>query len=890
MNVLVLTTEQNFVWTSMQEIIPHIVETWVKATDAEVINVDELDIKTHADKFMRADVLVVTAFNLNIHKSLKIAHEVFHFSGRRYFYLHNFSTIACWPFFQWDVNKYFSDSDVFVSSCLKDQNLLKKSFPKVNCLKIPFSLEFDEKTKRVNSEENDPFVFIGRISRQKNLHQLIAAYSDFLKINKSKRKLIFFGKEDDLGSPNMEMEGEGYLAELQKIVKELGLNEKVEFRGFVQREEIYKELNEKNYILVIPSLHSDENFGMSAFKSLIDGKRCLLSDWGGHSDYRENFEKQVSFVRVKKSEWGPVTDHNDLVKALQDVVRLEGVEPHFPNYYSMDTIISQIKASLSLPLDDSKLTASELSLNVFKAKSKYSEEPTSSKVFSNYEDPLSTAFFEGYGMQEEVQKSVVKRGFYINFPWVKKSGSQIEVLDPHKGKKSFDYEDGPAQTSLGTMSYELLEVLLGYNAFYMGDSVKLSGKLFPDRCQTSISLLKERVEKYFRDNNLGEPQFADDYLNFKSVEVGTVNIVLFGGYLNRILESGTWPFEKMRLWVISSKVKSTLVDLFHFKPEQIAVIPRYALYSKNEAVVPDMDKAELIYAGRVSRVKNIKLLLCLASSLEMKLKIIGNYDEESHDYSGVFTKESFEGEVQELASTLSWKHKPEFISKMAHDEWPNQLGKNSVYISLSSYLSEDYAVSVAQAQEKGCPVILSDWGGHCDVKGSVLKIPMHMILPLGEEEALAEQLCTFIKDHWFSKKIEAHEEPLNVPTEVIINELDQIRRDFCQKYGSQVLGLTKGMGAHFAESDEGFLLYNKWVKSLGNYGDPGTWVVLEKGSEIPEIEPPFGLMHASDLARGENLKRLCLGNKVILLFENEQVENALKSLMGDDRVITPYKK
>lgn len=914
MNILVLTTEQNFVWTSMQEIIPSIVHNWEclnsKEHSVEVLNVDNLDIKKDSSKFLKAEVLVVTAFNLDIHKALKFANEVFHFEGRTYFYLHNFSTIACWPLKKWDILKYLKTSDIFVSSCSRDQKICENLFPENTCLNIPFLLE--QKIEEKKAEKDGPFVFIGRISEQKNLHNLLVAYSKYLKKSDTKRKLVFFGKEDNLGSPNMGKKSGNYLELLENTVKDLGIERLVEFRGFVERTKIYSELSDQDYIFVSPSIHSDENFGMAAFKSLCDGRRTLLSNWGGHAEYLSFFEGQLVLLDVDSSSRGPVITVENICEGLKQVEKQKSELPLLPDYFKEKNILKILMKSLESENASKPIVVSNLVQDVFKNREsllREGEENTSTKIFKSYKDPLCEVFFKAYGMKDFRETTVYKKSHYRANPWCKIEGSQIVIKDPHLGASKHKLEAGPAVARIDgedrNISYELVKVLLENNGLYMDGTTSLSGKLFPDKCQTSIDLLKVKVLDYFARNNLSTPQFADDFLNFKEENSSeTVNIVLFGGYLNRILESGNWPFKKMNLWVISESVKNTLCELFKFEPNQIGIIPRYEIFENiSQSIWPKFKQTEFIYAGRLSRVKNISLLIKTYHLLqnefkEISLKLIGDFDSEVHEYNGVFTIYDYKEEILELVNSLSWNSRPEFIEKLPHDEWPKKLTSKSAYISFSTYLSEDYAVSIAQAQEAGSPIICSNWGGHQEVCGKVLKIPSELFFPTCEEDLLSKQIAEYLKDHWEEELEGPKRESLKLPTEVSILALDAVRREFCQKYGSQVLGLTKGMGAHFAESDEGKLLYNKWVKSLGKRGDFKTWVVLKKDSSSEDREylkglKNYGLLHATELSYGDNLKRLYLAEKVILLLdekESEKFGNLLRGMIGEERVSTPLVK
>ena len=109
-------------------------------------------------------------------------------------------------------------------------------------------------------------------------------------------KLTIFGDEDNLGSPNMGILSNSYKDFLLSLISMLKVEDLVAFKGFVSRKIIDKYLAETDFIYVSPSLHADENFGMSPFNILKNGGYCLLSDWGGFSEYRNYFSNQVSYL------------------------------------------------------------------------------------------------------------------------------------------------------------------------------------------------------------------------------------------------------------------------------------------------------------------------------------------------------------------------------------------------------------------------------------------------------------------------------------------------------------------------------------------------------------------------------------------------------------------
>lgn len=108
-----------------------------------------------------------------------------------------------------------------------------------------------------------------------------------------------------LGVPNLGIIGKSYLRNLKQLVNDLELEDVVEFGDFLSHDEIDLEL--KNSIYISPSVHSDENFGLVAFRALNLGTPALLSHWGGHRDFQHYFDG-VRYFNVYKSLQGPRTN------------------------------------------------------------------------------------------------------------------------------------------------------------------------------------------------------------------------------------------------------------------------------------------------------------------------------------------------------------------------------------------------------------------------------------------------------------------------------------------------------------------------------------------------------------------------------------------------------
>lgn len=77
---------------------------------------------------------------------------------------------------------------------------------------------------------------------------------------------------------------------------------------------------------------------------------------------------------------------------------------------------------------------------------------------------------------------------------------------------------------------------------------------------------------------------------------------------------------------------------------------------------------------------------------------------------------------------LPWTKPPQYLGDFPEKQWLCGAYENPVAISLSTYLMEDFGVSLAQAQQAGWPCIVSDWGGHADIKGrNIIRVPSQFL-------------------------------------------------------------------------------------------------------------------------------------------------------------------
>jgi glycosyltransferase involved in cell wall biosynthesis len=452
---VVLTSRENFVWHSMQEIIPMIERSWTMAAkpnerEVRVVDVDRETMSEYLPALMAADTIVFTCFTVKLARLGEVFRKKFSLQARYVIYLHNQVTIGAWPFFHWGLGHVLKKGDLFVSSSSFDARALDLVFHQPRVLKIPFALSGDsesgpgvEPTNEAGglARESVRFLYAGRISAQKNLHALLCGYRLWRDMNPDRGACLdLYGGEDDLGSPNMAMSGRGYLEFLERLKSSLRLGDEVRFHGHFPREKLHREIA-KPHVFVSPSLHSDENFGMSALRSLASGAPCVLSRWGGHADFAEEFPSQVFLVPVGGGDFGPFLDPQKLAWAMNQASRRDPLmeKPRLPGRYMLESVAERVAEVFELPVEESPepLEPTELAKRLLVKREKHEIETGShSRIFSSYFDPDAAKFFTAYGMGAVEIPSLgqVRAGGLRILPWVSlKSQSEALAEDPHRG-------------------------------------------------------------------------------------------------------------------------------------------------------------------------------------------------------------------------------------------------------------------------------------------------------------------------------------------------------------------------------------------------------------------------------------------------------------------------
>lgn len=354
-----------------------------------------------------------------------------------------------------------------------------------------------------------------------------------------------------------------------------------------------------------------------------------------------------------------------------------------------------------------------------------------------------------------------------------------------------------------------------------------------EHSRASLDYLCNRIQTYLtKEFGIENPWFLDspNWSKFKRDKNNIpTDLVLFGSFIQRFLETGNLPSVDYRFWVLSTKVKDVLSTLFNFPVESLAVIPRVAITPKGEEKVFNEKSFELVHSGRLSPVKNIEMFLLFAyylqndHGLECRPVLFGDFDDITHDQHGRIFPTDYRKKITSLSSSLDWKFTPRFEGLYPSDEWViNQKLNSPVFCSFSTYSKEDFGVSLAQAQEQGWPAILSSWGGHLDSIGdNIYHIPLEYIGESTDELSVIKGRARALARDFINKRAHFTPDKVNkgktqLPAPLSVSQLDQLRRSGIEKWGYEIQYITRQLTDHFADTNNGRLFYQEFESLFGH--------------------------------------------------------------------------
>ncbi|HYO60772.1 MAG TPA: glycosyltransferase [Actinomycetota bacterium] len=456
--ILVLTTRERDWWWSMQEVIPALEGAWTRVGEVTGETVSmlcvplppavESSLRASAPRLKRVVITCVTAETERIALLLRVHLKV---DAPMTVYLCGDATEGFHYF--GPLRDVLTEQDTFIVASEADAAATRCCFPNARVETVPFPLvdQFEVDRGERDARLTTPsLAYVGRISEQKNLHTLLLA----LWISRTsygrgpELTIDFYGAEDNLGSPNMDLRFPDYGAYLQRLVELLGLTDVVTWHGFKSREWLFDHVHLEPHILVSPTLHSDENFGISVLASLVNGHQVVATAWGGHFGFREWFPQQLTTVPVHRSTMGPVVDPVLLANAIVHAADRASafVAPNADldrarEAFSQSAAVALILEMLSRP--DGEPVPLEKSGVLQRIDEQRASFGGSRKIYESYEDPLVHVFFEAYGMKDPL--SFREESLYVLPPWVSVSADAVRIDDPHRGRRRLDIDTGTSQ-------------------------------------------------------------------------------------------------------------------------------------------------------------------------------------------------------------------------------------------------------------------------------------------------------------------------------------------------------------------------------------------------------------------------------------------------------------
>ncbi len=202
---------------------------------------------------------------------------------------------------------------VFICASYKQAELLGSlSDSDTGIVVVPFPVDggeffFDQNLREsgrdsLGLESKQVFLYSGRLSYQKNVLDLIHAFSHYLTISQDDAMLLITGPMDDLGAPYIGKEalaGTFYFhwQECMSVLPEEH-QKRVLYLGNVSKEYLREVYCASDYYVSL-SCHNDEDYGMAPAEALMCGLPCILSAWGGFSSFKRYCPSGVNLVDVK---------------------------------------------------------------------------------------------------------------------------------------------------------------------------------------------------------------------------------------------------------------------------------------------------------------------------------------------------------------------------------------------------------------------------------------------------------------------------------------------------------------------------------------------------------------------------------------------------------------
>lgn len=193
------------------------------------------------------------------------------------------------------------------------------------CDLVPFSVSKDSfyfdstlrekfRTERNILDDEYVFCYVGRISLQKNVINVIEHFARACTYLNGKCRLYLAGPIDEIALPFFDYsppQGFYQSALLNKISSlPTEVQERIEYVGSLGHTEVLELFNGSDCHLSF-SLYHDEDFGMGIIEGLFTGIPSIITNWGGYADFDVD-QPNLKYLPVKLSDDGITVSYDDL--------------------------------------------------------------------------------------------------------------------------------------------------------------------------------------------------------------------------------------------------------------------------------------------------------------------------------------------------------------------------------------------------------------------------------------------------------------------------------------------------------------------------------------------------------------------------------------------------
>lgn len=166
--------------------------------------------------------------------------------------------------------KYVLNKPDYIFSTSNSMKKRVKQFTNKNCLITPFGVDLNVFKPNNQGPLNNEIIIgtVKTLEKKYGIKYLINAFAKIKKMYKNKNiKLIIAGDGSERNK-------------LEKLTKDLNINDKVDFLGFIKQKQVVKVFNHMD-IAVFPSIYDSESFGVAAVEAQACKTAVIASNVGG---------------------------------------------------------------------------------------------------------------------------------------------------------------------------------------------------------------------------------------------------------------------------------------------------------------------------------------------------------------------------------------------------------------------------------------------------------------------------------------------------------------------------------------------------------------------------------------------------------------------------------